>query len=77
MRVLCIITKYLFPALLQPSYALLPATSHPTAVGGMSYAVIEAHIDMLCQKLRFTLIVLKASNHHQPIRDQDTKCPGL
>ena len=41
--------KVFFPALMQPSYALLPATSHPKAVGGMCYAVIEAHIDMLCQ----------------------------
>ena len=49
MRVLCIITKYLFPALMQPSYALLPATSHPKAIEGMCYAVIEAHIDVLCQ----------------------------
>ena len=45
MGVLCIITKHLFPALMQPSYALLPATSYPKTVGGMCYAVIEAHID--------------------------------
>ena len=49
MTVLCIITKYLFPALMLPSYALLPATGHHKAVGGMHYATIEAHIDMLCQ----------------------------
>ena len=34
---------------MQPFCALLPATNHPKAVGGMCYAVIEAHIDMLCQ----------------------------
>ena len=34
---------------MQPPYALLPATSHPKAVGGMCYAVIEGHINMLCQ----------------------------
>ena len=34
---------------MQPSYALLAATSHPKAVGGMCYAVIEAHIDMVYQ----------------------------
>ena len=49
MRVLCIITKYLFPTLMQPSYALLPATSLPKALGGMCYAVNEVHINMLCQ----------------------------
>ena len=48
-RVLCIIANYLFSALMQPSYALLPAASHPKAVGGMCYAIIEAQIDVLCQ----------------------------
>ena len=49
-RVLCKITEYLFPALMQPSYALLPATIHPNTVGGICYAVIKAYINMLCQK---------------------------
>ena len=49
MRVLCIIPKYLFPVLMQPSHALLPARSHPKAVGGMCYTIIKAHINMLCQ----------------------------
>ena len=35
----------LFPALLQPSYVLLPATSYPKTGGGMCYAIIEAHIN--------------------------------
>ena len=26
---------------MQPSYALLPATSYPKTVGGMCYAIIE------------------------------------
>ena len=30
---------------MQPSYALLPATSYPKTVGGMCYAKIRAHID--------------------------------
>ena len=30
---------------MQPSYALLPATSYCKTVGGMFYAEIEAHID--------------------------------
>ena len=47
MGVLCIITKHLFPAPMKPSYALLPATSYPKTVGGMCYAIIEAHIDRL------------------------------
>ena len=29
---------------MQPSYALLPATSYPKTVGGMCYAIIRAHI---------------------------------
>ena len=37
--------RTLFPALMLPTYALLPATSYPKAVGGMCYAVIEAHIN--------------------------------
>ena len=49
MKVLCIIIKCLFLALMWPSYDLLPPKSHPKAVGGMCYAIIEAHIDMLCQ----------------------------
>ena len=49
MRVLCITTKYLFPALMQPSDALLPATSHPKAVGAMHYAIIKSHTDVICQ----------------------------
>ena len=48
MRVLCIIKKHLLPALMQPSYASFPATSHPKAVGGMCYAVIKAHINVQC-----------------------------
>ena len=28
-----------------PDAATLPATSYPNTVGGMCYAVIEAHID--------------------------------
>ena len=28
---------------MQPSYALLPATSYPKTVGGMCYAIIKAH----------------------------------
>ena len=36
-------TKHLFPTLMQSSYALQPATSYP--IGGMCYAIIEAHID--------------------------------
>ena len=47
---------------MQPSYALLSATSYPKAVGGMCYAAIEAHINRL-----------NASKHNQPIRDQNTK----
>ena len=38
-----------FSALMQPSYALLPTTSYPKAVRGMCYAIIKAHIDVLCQ----------------------------
>ena len=34
-------------ALMQPSYALLPATSYPKTVGGMCYAVIRALTDSL------------------------------
>ena len=30
---------------MQPSYALLPATSYPKTVGGMCYAKIGAHTD--------------------------------
>ena len=30
---------------MQPTYALLPATSYPKTVGGMCYAEIRAHID--------------------------------
>ena len=30
---------------MQPSYALLPATSYPKTVGGMYYAKIGAHIN--------------------------------
>ena len=30
---------------MQPSYALLPATSYPKTVGGLYFAIIEAHID--------------------------------
>ena len=30
-------------------YVSLPTMSHPKAVGGMCYAIIEAHIDMLFQ----------------------------
>ena len=26
---------------MEPSYALLPSTSHPKTVGGMCYAIIE------------------------------------
>ena len=48
MRVICIITKHLIQALMQPSYALLHATSYSKAVGGMCYAIIEDHIDVLC-----------------------------
>ena len=33
------------PALMQLSYALMPATSYPKAVGGMCYAEIRAHTD--------------------------------
>ena len=47
MSVLCNKKKHLFPALMQLSYALLPATSYPKAVGGMCYATIEAHIDRI------------------------------
>ena len=28
---------------MQPSYAVLPATSYPKTVGGMSYAIIRVH----------------------------------
>ena len=49
--------KYLFPALMQPCYAFLPAASHP--VGGMCYAVIKAHIEYAMPMSRFTLIGLK------------------
>ena len=51
--------KYLFPALMQPSYALLPATSHPKAVGGMCYAVIKSSHQYAMPKSRFTSIRLK------------------
>ena len=34
------VTLYIL-ALMQPSYALLPATSYPKTVGGMCYAIIE------------------------------------
>ena len=37
----------IFSALMQPSYALLPGTSYPKAVGGMCYAIIQAHIKVL------------------------------
>ena len=77
MRVLCIITKYLFPALMQSSYALLPATSHPKTIGGMCYAIIGSSHQYAMPKSRFTSIGLKAPNHHQPIRDWDTKQHGL
>ena len=30
---------------MQPSYALLPATSYPKTVGGMCYAKIRTHIN--------------------------------
>ena len=30
---------------MQPSYALMPATSYPKTVGGMCYAEIGAHIN--------------------------------
>ena len=36
-------------------------------------AVIKAQIDVLCPKSKLTSIGLKASNHNQPIRDQDIK----
>ena len=37
----------IFSALMQPSYALLPATSYPKTVGGMCNATIEADIKVL------------------------------
>ena len=30
---------------MQPSYALLPATSYPKTGGGMCYAIIRVHTD--------------------------------
>ena len=36
---------------MQPSYALLPATSYPKTVGGMSYAIIELTLIGLKQPL--------------------------
>ena len=30
---------------MQPSYALLPATSYPKTVEGMCYAIIRAHTE--------------------------------
>ena len=32
---------------MQPSYALLPTTSYPKAVGGMCYAIIRAHTNRI------------------------------
>ena len=55
-------TTFKFPALMQPSYALLPATGYPKTVGGMCYAMIK-----------LTSIGLKASINNQPIRGWDAK----
>ena len=38
-------------ALMQPSYALLSATSYPKTVGGMCYAIIELTLTGLKQPL--------------------------
>ena len=38
---------------MQPSYALLPATTYLKAVGGMYYAEIRAHID----RVKYPLII--------------------
>ena len=38
-------------ALMQPSYALLPATSYPKTVGGMWYAIIGLTLIVLKQPL--------------------------
>ena len=73
MRVLCIMTKHLFPALMQPYYALWPATSYPKTIGGMCYAIIEAHNQCAMLKLKLTSIGLKVSNHNQPIGYWDRK----
>ena len=51
---------------MQPSYALLPATSHPKAVGGMCYAIIKSSHQYAMPKSRFTSIGLK----HQIIINQ-------
>ena len=53
--------KYLFPALMQPSYALLPATSHPKALEEM-----QSSHQYAMPKSRFTSIGLK----HQIIINQ-------
>ena len=45
MSVLCVITKHLFPVLMQPSFVLLPATSYPKTVGRMCYAISKAHLN--------------------------------
>ena len=62
MSVLCIITKYLFPALMQPSYALLPATSYPKTVEGMCYAKTKSSHQSVLPKSKLTLIGLKGTH---------------
>ena len=69
MSVLCIITKYLFAALMQPSYSSLPATSYPKTVGGMCYAEIKSSYQCAMPKLKFTSILLKAPINTQTIRN--------
>ena len=36
---------------MQPSYALMPATSYPKTIGGMCYAIIRTHTDKVKQPL--------------------------
>ena len=78
LRVLCIIAKHIFPALMQPSYALLPATSYPEAVRGMCYAIIKAHINnslpfiILQGDLGFSGFFLQQTYIHE-----HDKCPSF
>ena len=42
---------------MQPSYALLPATSYPKTVGGMCYAIIRANIERVKMIINNYLII--------------------